>query len=225
MASTFAKFKDGLKDGLSRLTGSGPDATQAVVRKCEDCVSESLFTTDWQLIDDLCNSINQGDIRCSCSGPFHVRRACLQPCDHCLNSNSGSESTLMSRRFEHAAQQRDVRGSKGHHGVYDANLTTASAEGVCWRSASADCMPQPQCVLLCWYNRPVVPSFSRKHQQHQQMQSCTLERWREHLAAFYDVLGCTVSRSCMPIALRQVSCVQCQQQGCTGCAAQTDGTA
>ena len=64
MVSTFAKLKDGLKDGLSKLTGGGTDASQsAVVRKCEECVAEGLFSTDWQQINELCTLVNDGDVR------------------------------------------------------------------------------------------------------------------------------------------------------------------
>jgi hypothetical protein len=65
MAGAFAKIRDGLKKEFSKLTGNGQEGTNdALVAKTEDATADSLVSTDWTLIGQLCDMINAGDVGC-----------------------------------------------------------------------------------------------------------------------------------------------------------------
>jgi hypothetical protein len=66
MSSTFAKLRDGIKEGFNRLTGGSQDASHlALVSKCEDCVAEGLCATNWPQINELCSMVRSGDVGCA----------------------------------------------------------------------------------------------------------------------------------------------------------------
>jgi hypothetical protein len=62
----FAKLKDGVKRELNKLTSSTSDASgsPAITSKAEDCTADQLLQTDWNLIGELCDLVNEGDIGC-----------------------------------------------------------------------------------------------------------------------------------------------------------------